>query len=536
MIPESVFLSDSRFVDSVTLDFIDPKALLASILPSSALGQSSASRVQPFLKGQEHALEAHFSRLAHLERFYEKNMGTLREFLKQFRNIATSLSKLRSNTPVNLADLFEIKRFLLLYEQLREHYEIESLPGFRFTPLVPALRLLDPEGKRQIFFSLESDYLQALRSELEKTGKQETQEIKRYCELLQKQYEIPVKNQREFILSRTDLRNLAIQKCEWISLLRESTFSLHYEITGGEKTRSIHLKKTEILEEIETEEQRLIDELRRGLQKHADSMISQMTEVGALDLSLALVAFKKDHRCVYPTIRGQDNNGQKPLSITVENGRNPILEKDCHQKSLHYDPLTISLEEGAALIVGANMGGKTTALKTLGLLVLLTQAGIPAPADHLELPLFSRLFALYKTKEQSGLSGFGSEIVRAKSAFSPFSLSMIDEFASSTNPSEGEALATALVSYSKEVSNQISVFVTHFSKPLAIASNVYTTGILRLEEGQSVNNVEALFRLVDHGLYRLPVHEIPKGAFTVAKALGFSDTILKKATTYLSVG
>jgi len=536
VIPEGAFVSDAGFLDRITFEYIDPEALLSSILPSSALGQASAAGIRPYLKGQEKELEAHFSKLAYIEAATEDSLGSLREFLKQFRNIATSLSKLRSGLPVNLADLFEIKRFLLLYEQLRETFAIETLPGFSFKPLVSALRILDPEGKKQVFFSLESDYLLTLRDELEKVIKREALELKRHCDLLQKQYEIPIRNQKEFILSRTDIRNLAIQKCEWISLLRESTFSLHYEITGGEKTKSIHFKKEEILEEIETEEQRLIEEIHRRLQRYADAMISQTIEVGALDLSLALVGFKKAHLCVYPTILRSDDRVPEPLSLTVENGRNPVLEKDCLQKGLRYDPLTLSIAEGATLIVGTNMGGKTTALKTLGLLVLLAQAGIPAPAERFEFSLFSRIYALHKTKEQSGLSGFGSEIVRAKSAFSPFSLSMVDEFASSTNPSEGEALATALVAYAEEAPSQISVFVTHFSKPLSIASNIYTTGILRFEDRQNGCDIEELYRLIDHRLYRLAVNEVPRGAFTVAKALGFSDTILEKAAGYLRLG
>ncbi len=534
MILERALLHDIDFLDRATVDFIQPSALLSSVLPSGALGQAAALRLRPFVRGQEQALEAHFVKLAFLENAYEKTFGTLRESLKQFRNITTSLSKLRSASPVNLADLFEIKRFLLLYERLREDFGIESLPGFRFIPLTSALRVLDPEEKRQMFFSLESDYLRDLRSELEKASKQEAIELKQHCDLLQKQYEIPVRNQREFVLSRTDIRNLALQKCEWISLIRESTFSIHYQIIGGERTRTLQMKKQEIHAEIEVEEQRLIEEIHLNLQKHAAEMMAQMTEVGALDLALALVAFKKAYHFVYPTVLGGSNTSSAPLTLVLEKGRDPILEAERRQKGLPYDPLTISLKEGATLVVGANMGGKTTALRTLGLLVLLAHMGIPTPTDRFELPLFSRIYALYKTKEQDGLSGFGSEIVRAKSAFSPFSLSLIDEFASSTNPSEGEALAAALVEHAHGVPNQISLFVTHYSKPLSITAEVYTTGILRSIDGQNYENLEALYRLIDHRLHRLAVREIPRGAFTVAKALGFSDTILEKATDYLN--
>jgi dsDNA-specific endonuclease/ATPase MutS2 len=204
----------------------------------------------------------------------------------------------------------------------------------------------------------------------------------------------------------------------------------------------------------------------------------------------------------------------------------------CIEKNARYDPLTIDLKSGATLLAGANMGGKTTALKTTGLLTTMVHYGIPVPAKKMTTCLFKGIFALYKDKEKDGLSGFGTEITRCRKAFLTDSLNIIDEFASSTNPAEGEALATALVAYSEETPSQVSLFVTHFSKPLSIVKNIYMTGYLA--ESEALENSDDLFKHIDHRLIKKENIEIPRGAFTVAKALGLSDTILNKARRFFS--
>ncbi|MFR5386449.1 MAG: MutS-related protein [Oscillospiraceae bacterium] len=148
---------------------------------------------------------------------------------------------------------------------------------------------------------------------------------------------------------------------------------------------------------------------------------------------------------------------------------NPELCDLLEQKGRSFVPVSIRLEQGATVITGANMGGKSVVMKTVALNVLLLQAGFLVCAKKARMPLFYSVKMLFDDLQsiQSGLSGFGSEIVQFQKALEEveqgYSLFLLDEFARGTNPYEGAVIVQAVTKYLNEV-KAISLLTTHYDK------------------------------------------------------------------------
>ena len=125
---------------------------------------------------------------------------------------------------------------------------------------------------------------------------------------------------------------------------------------------------------------------------------------------------------------------------------NPEICDLLSEQGRSFVPVSIRLEQGATVITGANMGGKSVAMKTVALNALLLQAGFLVCAKKARMPLFHSVKMLFDDLQsiQSGLSGFGSEIVQFQKALTEvekgYSLFLLDEFARGTNPDEGAAI------------------------------------------------------------------------------------------------
>lgn len=133
--------------------------------------------------------------------------------------------------------------------------------------------------------------------------------------------------------------------------------------------------------------------------------------------------------------------------ISLEEGRHPLLAR-AWQGEREFVPLSLTLRPGVTVVSGANMGGKTVALRTLGLLVALAHYGLPVPAKRLSLPIGQMLASnlALQDRPQHHLSTFGAEVEGWLSLLNqPPGLVLLDEPARSTGPREGEALLLALL-------------------------------------------------------------------------------------------
>ena len=155
--------------------------------------------------------------------------------------------------------------------------------------------------------------------------------------------------------------------------------------------------------------------------------------------------------------------GEPTARLLLHNARHPLLERNLKAQGVPVVPVTVELEGARRqlIITGPNTGGKTVTLKTVGLLALMAQSGLPVPADRAELPVFDAVLADigdYQSIEQN-LSTFSAHVTNidfiSRTATAQ-SLVLLDELGSATDPEEGAALAVAIAG--------------HFSKPSASAA------------------------------------------------------------------
>ncbi len=181
---------------------------------------------------------------------------------------------------------------------------------------------------------------------------------------------------------------------------------------------------------------RILGELSRQVGERADDLRSLVDAVAEIDLSLACGVLSRRWRGARVTPHDQ---------VVLRGARHPLLDPD--------EAVPIDLELGnlrAVVISGPNTGGKTVALKTLGLSALLHQCGLRPPATHAELPVFDRVLADIGDEQSiamslSTFSGHVRNLITILGRATDRSLVLLDEVAAGTDPVEGAALARALL-------------------------------------------------------------------------------------------
>ena len=207
-----------------------------------------------------------------------------------------------------------------------------------------------------------------------------------------------------------------------------------------------------------------------------------------------------------------------------------MLERNLKTKGGHVVPISIELEgENLELVItGPNTGGKTVTLKTVGLLALMAQSGIPVPADRAELPVFDAVLADigdYQSIEQS-LSTFSAHVTNidfiSRTATSR-SLVLLDELGSATDPEEGAALAVAIAEHFRKI-GCITVISTHHTSLKVYGAN--TPGVVNSSVGFDESTLQPTYEL------KIGVPGASAG-LNIAQRLGLNPTIIDSARSRL---
>lgn len=272
--------------------------------------------------------------------------------------------------------------------------------------------------------------------------------------------------------------------------------------------------------EEEEEIERILTRLTEKVAAEADALYRSVHAAARIDLAFAKGRLSLRLGCVRPVIADE-------RWLEIRKGRHPLLPAET------VVPIDIWLgrEEPALVITGPNTGGKTVTLKTVGLFVLMSHAGLHVPADEgTQIPLCDGVFVDIGDEQsiEQSLSTFSSHmsnIVRMLDKVGPKSLVLLDELGAGTDPTEGAALAMALLEHFIEV-GCLTIATTHYSE---LKSFAYT------EPGVQNASVEFDVQTL-RPTYRLLIGVAgSSNAFAISQRLGLPPEIIERARQRLSV-
>ncbi|MBE7002662.1 MAG: hypothetical protein E7425_00040 [Ruminococcaceae bacterium] len=437
-----------------------------------------------YAPGQKDALERELDNVALLLAALETDetaVLNLRQALGGLKELTGTMAccEERALTEVELFDLtsfcLRLKALIPRAEALACYGELD---GVRFVPVDGALAVLDPSGSERLSFYVEDARTSALAA------------------------------------AREDKRALERR-------LRES---------GADRAALLAQRQ----EAVKREEDALA-EIYRGmseaLRPHLGALRACADAAGRLDAALSKALLARRFGCCRPAVGGD--------TLRLTDAVHPQLAAALEERGRSFTPISVELSRGVTVLTGANMGGKSVAMKTVVLNAALALSGCFVFCRDAAVPMFDRLELINRdfSNAAEGLSSFGGEILRFNAAVEALAgggLSFIamDEFARGTNAREGAAIARAAVRFLSE-KNAVTLLATHYDGTADYAVRHYQVkGLKRLSDdaemsGTGTDRLRRIENAMDYGLIPVePGTECPRDALRICHMLGMEQTIL----------
>lgn len=445
-----------------------------------------------------------------------------------FREIRPQLKRAGMAGVLSISELMEVGEFLYVCRKMKNYGKHENKAEAyarmdEYFELLAPIPSLENEITRCILSETEiaddaSPELRNIRREIKISNEKVRDHLNgvisssAYRNMLQ-DFVITIRNDRYCVPVKSEYRNTFPGMIHDQSNTGSTLFMEPLSVIQlNNKIKELQAKEKDEIRKILVELSRLVTENTMVLEANLE-LLTQMDFIfakGALSISMG---------------------GTRPLFNTkgyvhIEKARHPLLDA----KTVVPINIYLGKDFTTLLITGPNTGGKTVALKTLGLFTLMGQAGLHIPAfDHSQLAIFDNVFADIGDEQsiEQSLSTFSSHmtnIVRIMDEVTDQSLVLFDELGAGTDPTEGAALALAIIQSLKERKIRTAV-TTHYSE-----LKVYALSTEGVENACCEFDVETL-----RPTYRLLIG-IPgkSNAFAISKRLGLQQYILDSAKEFIS--
>ncbi len=330
---------------------------------------------------------------------------------------------------------------------------------------------------------------------------------------------------QESLITERDGRYVIPIKAE----LRGSMPSVVHDVSASGATLFVEpLAVVELgnrLRESRREEQREVERILRALCRsigeEAGSIRAAIRCLAQIDLAQAKARLAAEIDAPLPAENDNLNwLSAEPTDLILHSARHPLLTGEVVPIST-----TLTSDARCVLITGPNTGGKTVALKTVGLLCLMAQAGLPVPAETgTRIPVFSDIYADIGDEQsiEQSLSTFSAHmtnIIRIVEAAGPSTLVLLDELGAGTDPTEGAALARSLLQELLELDTMV-VATTHHGELKVFAHA--TEGVVNASAEFDAVSLQPTYRL----LMGTPGRS---NALAIAQRLGMPERVLIRA-------
>ena len=453
----------------------------------SPYGANKIKTLKFHTESEREKLEIIFSNVSKIVKYIKSNeehINIIRLLLKKLKNVSAIVKKIEQ-TYLHEVELFEIKCFLLVHQKLYDEFnkmqkEIQ-LKNLLLTETEAALDIVDPEKKRTATFSI---------------------------------------NETKPVL--------------WPVLweIRKEKLRVESQIIGEKDKKqleSLNQERAKIVIMEEAEETKIKIDLSNKLRPYIETIEKNIDCIGEVDLLIQKGLLALKYKTSRPVI-------SQKSELSLINMFNPMVENILMQTGKSFTPVSIDLSKGATILTGANMGGKSVAIKTAILNVSLAQMGFYVFAEKAEIPLFDKIYIMAEDLQSinTSLSTFGAEIVKLNEIINEsktcFLFIALDEIARGTNPSEGAIIAKAVSAYLNERAS-ISIISTHYDNIIEEGMNHYQVAGLRSFDFKSItaHGSETLAELMDYSLLRVNAKtKPPRDALNICKLLSMEPEILDR--------
>ncbi|MCR5746032.1 MAG: hypothetical protein K6G41_09540 [Bacteroidales bacterium] len=275
-------------------------------------------------------------------------------------------------------------------------------------------------------------------------------------------------------------------------------------------------------EQLLNEEDRLKKAISDKLRPYAVELRRTLQALADLDISIAMALLYQDEGLSLPV---------SGAATEIHGMFHPEVRAILRSKGREYQPVDFDFAKGIpATVIGANMGGKTVAMKTVCMLQYLYQFGFPLPAAEAVMTPFDdiRFCIGDEQSERAGLSSFAAEMQRIDRAIAAVDaggrvLVLVDEPARTTNPVEGTALVAALLERLGQEPNLALILTTHYTVEHA-GQCWRVRGLVPGSKG----------RTMDYRLVKTTSHEVPHEALHIARELGIDARWIDLADTIIN--
>lgn len=481
-----------RFIDDKSLDRLGFRKLLTRVETLSPYGKHKLKKLKNYLRGEEDLLQEEFNKMEVFMNFSENNRDLIRNIegaIHRLKDIKTVVNNCLKELILDDVDLFEIKTQALLMEELNEY--LMKLPvelsSFILKDVESIIEALDPDKDRTPTFYVYDSYSSELKS---------------------------IRDRKKAV----EKKIYAATSFEEITQLKEIRLGILVE----EEKAELEVRKM----------------LTSILFKEAENFLENIEKIGNLDFLMAKVRFAKTYGGIRPEI-------SRDYIIDVKSLVNIEVREVLEAKGKPFTPIDINIKSGVTIITGANMGGKSVALKTITENLLLFHMGFFVIAEKAKFPLVDFVFFISDDMQDisKGLSTFGAEIMKLKEVniFLDIGVGFVvfDEFARGTNPKEGQKFVEALAKYLNDRPT-ISLMTTHFDGIVREGMNHYqVVGLknvdfekLKRKIELSSNSMGLIQDYMDYRLEKAGKEEVPKDALNIAKLIGidkrFTEIILEE--------
>jgi len=282
-----------------------------------------------------------------------------------------------------------------------------------------------------------------------------------------------------------------------------------------------------LLEDEQREIHRILVEMTARLGQQSEEILLAVEILRELELQFAKSRFAEQYQCTRVKILAEDSSA----SLILIDARHPVMERNLRARGKAVVPLTLEMDTAhrQLIISGPNTGGKTVGLKTVGLLVLMAQAGIPVPAERAQLPICDAVLADIGDSQsiEQNLSTFSAHVTNIdfiSHTATSRSLVLLDELGSATDPEEGAALAVAIAEHFRQ-SQALTIISTHHTALKIYAAN--SVGVLNAAVGFNETTLAPTYEL------RVGVPGASAG-INIAQQIGLNPQIIGEARRRLS--